>query len=144
MGAGDSLEKKKKKLPFTLAAPLPLLLWSTQGVPLITSQILRMDFADFFVPNTFQSGEGKGRGWGGGHSQPESVSVCESKVEVCSSATFYGKVSFPPLCLQQLPGIDRACGLCVCVYVCMCVKNRRCWFQRAAQEEAEFRPCWSL
>lgn len=67
------------------------------------------------------------------------VFVSESKVWVCcSSATFYGKVSFPPLCPQRLPDTDRACRLCVCV------ENRRCWFQRAAQEEAEFRSCWSL
>lgn len=40
--------------------------------------------------------------------------LCESKVWVCSSATFYGKVSFPPLCPQRLPDTDRACRLCVC------------------------------
>lgn len=83
------------------------------GVALITSQILRMDLVNFFIPNTFQAGEGKGRGWAGRHFQPDSVSVClyESKVWVSSSATFYGKVSFPPLCLQRLPDTDRVCRL---------------------------------
>lgn len=40
---------------------------------------------------------------------------------VCSSATFYGKVSFPPLCSQRLPDTDRACRLLCSVCVCVCV-----------------------
>lgn len=32
-----------------------------------------------------------------------------------SSATFYGKVSFPPLCPHRLPDTDGACSVCVCV-----------------------------
>ena len=55
-----------------------------------------------------------------------SVCLCESKLWVCSSTTFYGKVSFPPLCPQRLPETDRACKLLCCavlrsVYVCVCV-----------------------
>lgn len=144
MGAGDTLEKKTTIHSFPPPPSIVL-----RGVALITSQMLRMDLVDFFVPNTFQTGEEKGRGWGGRHFQPVecfSVCLCESKVWVCSSATFYGKVSFPPLCPQRLPDTDRACSLCmcVCVWSSVCVENRRCWFQRAAQEEAEFRSCWSL
>lgn len=76
-----------------------------------------MDPLDFFCSQHLSDQGGKGAGWRGGrHFQRESVSVCESKVEVCSSATFYGKVSFPPLCPRRLPDIDRACRLCV--YVC--------------------------
>lgn len=52
-----------------------------------------------------------------------SVFVCESNVWVCSSAGFYGKVSFPPLCSQRLPDTLRACKLlcsCMCVSVELC------------------------
>lgn len=67
--------------------------------------------------------------------------VCESKVWVCSSATFYGKVSFPPLCPQQLPDTDKACRVCVCVCV---VEFSVCGDQTLLVSEAEFRSCWSL
>lgn len=44
------------------------------------------------------------------------MSACV-KIRVYSSATFYGKVSFPPLCSRRLPDTDEARGLpcSVCV-----------------------------
>lgn len=42
--------------------------------------------------------------------------MCVCVSQKCGSvarATFYGKVSFPPLCPQRLPDTDRACRLCV-------------------------------
>lgn len=80
----------------------------------------------------------------------------ESQVWLCSSAPFYGKVSFPPLCLQQLPDTDKACRLlrsalyvCVCARVCVCkpvyVQNRHCCFGRATYGEVDLvMPCWSF
>lgn len=110
------------------------------GVALITSQILRMDLVNFFIPNTFQAGEGKGRGWAGRHFQPDSVSVCVCMSQKCGSPAqlhFMGK------------SVSHHCVLSVCQILtglvgCCVVENRRCWFQRAAQEEGEFRLCWSL
>lgn len=48
-GGGDTSEK----LPFT-ALPLTIV---HGGLAVITCQVLRMDRVDFFIPNTFQSGE---------------------------------------------------------------------------------------
>lgn len=133
----------QKQLPFTALQPPSVI---HRGVALITSQILRMDLVDFFVRNTFQSGEEKGRGWGGRHFQPKIISVCVCVSQKCGSAAqlhFMGK-SVSHHCVlsgcQTLTGLVGCCAVCVLE---LCVESRRCWFQRAAREQAEFRSCWS-
>lgn len=86
------------------------------------------------LSNTFQSGEEKGWGWRGRHFQLMIISACvcvSHKLWVCSLATFYGKVSFPPLCSSLLPDPDRArCFRAPSEW--MRAEIRRRWFQSAA------------